>query len=123
MSLRFCPVCKNYLYLQNTDSALNLACHHCGYNTKFEPKSSEEALILETTFAVTGAGAKQTVPVLNEYTKLDPTMPRLTTVACPNAACPSQADPAKRDVLYIKTDAQNLKYQYCCRVCDTQWSS
>ena len=123
MSLRFCPVCKNYLYLQNTDSALNLACHHCGYNTKFEPKSSEEALILETTFAVTGVGAKQTVPILNEYTKLDPTMPRLTTVACPNAACPSQADPAKRDVLYIKTDAQNLKYQYSCRVCDTQWSS
>lgn len=123
MSLRFCPVCSNYLYLKNTETGLMTTCYHCGYNTKFTPASSAEALILETTFAATGAAAKQTAPVLNEYTKLDPTMPHLKTIACPNQACPSQADPTKRDVLYIKTDAQNLKYQYCCMVCDTQWSS
>lgn len=123
MSFRGCPVCHNYLYLQTAESALNMTCLHCGYKTEFKPKTAEEALILETTFAATGAGAKQTAPVMNEYTKLDPTMPHLRTVACPNQACPSQADASKRDVIYIKTDAQNLKYQYCCMVCDTQWGS
>ena len=123
MSLRFCPVCNNYLYLRNMEAGLNMTCLHCGYVNKFSPTSSEDALILETTFAATGPAAKQTAPVLNEYTKLDPTIPHLKTVACPNKECPTQADPAKRDVIYIKTDAQNLKYQYCCMVCDTQWSS
>jgi hypothetical protein len=85
------------------------------------PKNSKEALVLETTFAA--AGTKQTVPVLNEYTKLDPTLPHLKTIACPNTSCPSQADASLRDVLFVKTDAKNLKYQYACTVCNTQWGS
>lgn len=85
------------------------------------PKTSEEALILETTFHAS-AGQKQSGS-LNEYTKLDPTLPHLKTIPCPNAACPSQADPQTRDILYVKTDAKNLKYQYCCTVCNEQWGS
>lgn len=120
--MRFCPVCSYYLYHEaEADGALLLKCQHCGYNEPLAPKNSAEALILETNFAA--ATAKQTAPVLNEYTKLDPTLPRLKTIACPNAACPSQADAALRDVLYVKTDAKNLKYQYACRVCSTQWGS
>lgn len=129
--MRFCPVCDNYLYLQTAEaseagepSALTLLCRHCGYEEKMAPKTSDEALVLETVFSGAAAGAasggKQ---ALNEYTKLDPTLPRLKTIACPNAACPSQADPASRDILYIKTDAKNLKYQYACTVCGTQWGS
>jgi aspartate carbamoyltransferase regulatory subunit len=86
------------------------------------PKSSEEALILETTFHA-ASGQKQTVRALNDYTKLDPTLPHLKTIPCPNMACPSQADPNTRDILYVKTDAKNLKYQYCCTVCNEQWGS
>ena len=123
MSFRGCPVCHNHLYLRTEETTLNMVCLHCGYKTEFKPKSAEEALILETTFAATGSAAKQTTAVLNEYTKLDPTMPHLTTVACPNQTCLTQADAAKRDVIYIKTDAQKLKYQYCCMVCDTEWAS
>jgi DNA-directed RNA polymerase subunit M/transcription elongation factor TFIIS len=129
--MRFCPVCDNYLYLQTAEATeagetptLTLLCRHCGYDEKMEPKSSDEALVLETVFSAAGAaGGKQTVSALNDYTKLDPTLPRLKTIACPNAACPSQADPASRDILYIKTDAKNLKYQYACTVCGTQWGS
>ncbi len=119
--MRFCPVCAYYLFLQNEEE-LRLLCRHCGYSEKMAPKNSEQALILETNFS-SAAAQQQTASQLNEYTKLDPTLPRLKTIPCPNAACPTQADPASRDILYIKTDAKNLKYQYCCTTCNTQWSS
>lgn len=120
--MRFCPVCANMLFLQNEVDVLQLLCRHCGYKEAMKPKSAEDALILETTFAATTT-TKQTTSAINEYTKLDPTLPHLKTISCPNQACPSQADPATRDILYVKTDAKNLKYQYCCTVCDTEWSS
>ncbi len=101
---------------------LELLCKHCGHKESMTPKDSTEALILETTFN-SSASQKQTTSQLNEYTKRDPTLPHLKTIACPNAACPTQSDPETRDILYIKTDAKNLKYQYCCTVCDTQWGS
>lgn len=123
--MRFCPVCAYYLFLVRNDDDgkdIDLLCRHCGYKEKMAPKSSDEALILETNFAA-AASQKQTTSQLNEFTKLDPTLPRLKTIACPNQDCPTQADPATRDILYIKTDAKNLKYQYACTVCSTQWGS
>ena len=104
------------------DKILHLMCRHCGYSEEMQPKTSEEALILMTVFN-TANNQKQTVSAINDYTKLDPTLPHLKTIACPNNTCPTQADPATRDILYIKTDAKNLKYQYSCAVCNTQWGS
>jgi aspartate carbamoyltransferase regulatory subunit len=85
------------------------------------PQNATDALVLETTFNK-ATNAKQTVSQLNAYTKLDPTLPHLTTIACPNKICASNKD-TPRDILYIKTDAKNLKYQYSCVVCDWQWGS
>jgi len=99
-----------------------LHCLHCGYQEAMKPTSASAALVLEKVFNAVN-GQKQTKSQLNEYTKLDPTLPHLKTIACANQACPSQADEGLRDILYIKTDAKNLKYQYCCKRCDTQWSS
>jgi DNA-directed RNA polymerase subunit M/transcription elongation factor TFIIS len=121
--MRFCHVCSNYLFLQDeAEAGLQLLCRHCGYKELMAPKSAEDALILETTFNV-ASNQKQTTSQLNEYTKLDPTLPHLKTIACPNQACASQGDPALRDILYVKTDAKNLKFQYSCTVCSTQWGS
>ena len=123
--MRFCPVCAYYLFLEpQTEEKFILLCRHCGYKEPMEPKKPSEALILETNFVAAGS-QKQTDSQLNDFTKLDPTLPRLTTSPCPNSACQTNAQmaPAPRDILYIKTDAKNLKYQYCCTVCDTQWSS
>lgn len=121
--MRFCPVCAYYLFLQDqAEAGLHLLCRHCGYTDKMNPKSSAEALILETSFASAGT-QKQTESHLNEYTKLDPTLPRLTTIQCPNQDCDTRKAGATPDILYIKTDAKNLKYQYCCNVCNTQWGS
>lgn len=121
--MRFCGVCRNYLFLQlEGEEGLQLLCRHCGFKEKMDPKSASDALVLETTFNV-AANQKQTVSQLNEYTRLDPTLPHLKTIACPNQSCPTQAKPEDRDILYIKTDAKSLKYQYSCTVCSTQWGS
>jgi len=86
------------------------------------PTTASDALILETTFNV-ATNQKQTVSQLDAYTKLDATLPHLKTIACPNEVCPSQADVNLRKILYMKTDAKKLKYQYSCTVCDHQWGS
>jgi hypothetical protein len=123
-------VCSYYLYLDvakteeegATIKELTLLCRHCGFKEPMQPKSSEDALILEMNVS-SASNQKQTVSQINAYTKQDPTLPHLKTIPCPNQECPSQADSTTRDILYIKTDAKNLKYQYCCTVCDTQWGS
>ena len=120
MPLRFCPVCNNSVFFQdNKVAGLSLVCRHCGFNKAMNPANSEEALILETSFG--SAKDMSAVSQLNEYTKLDPTLPHLKTIPCPNAACPST--PATRKILYKKTDIKNLKFEYSCTTCQTAWSS
>ena len=121
--MRFCSICSNYLFLQDeAEAGLHLLCRHCGFKEQMDPKSANDALILETVFNI-ATNQKQLVSQLNAYTKMDPTLPHLKTIACPNQSCPSQSDESLRDILYIKTDAKNLKYQYSCTVCETQWGS
>lgn len=120
--MRFCPVCSNYLFLNDELAHLRLLCRHCGHQEIMAPTTASDALILETTFNV-ATNQKQTVSQLDAYTKLDATLPHLKTIACPNEVCPSQADVNLRKILYMKTDAKKLKYQYSCTVCDHQWGS
>lgn len=126
--MRFCPICAYYLFLQidkddeATNGSVMQLCRHCGYKEPLAPTSSKEALVLETGIS-TPSSSKQTTSQMNEFTRLDPTLPRLTTIPCPNTACASTADISLRNILFIKTDAKNLKYQYACTVCETQWGS
>jgi len=122
--LRFCPRCEYYLFLNAADGRVHLNCKNCGFTEPFTPASSEEALILETEFragsSATGAASGITV---NSYTLLDPTLPHVKTIRCPNSECRSTADASIRDVIYIKTDPQNMRFQYICTVCTKQWTS
>jgi len=123
--MRFCPVCNYYLYHSNNADKLVLQCRQCGYNEALQPKSADEALILETTFQATGtsSGLGASGVTVNAYTLADPTLPHTKSLKCPQATCPSAGDVEKRDVIYIKTDAAALKFQYICTVCQTQWRS
>jgi DNA-directed RNA polymerase subunit M/transcription elongation factor TFIIS len=123
--MRFCPQCNYYLYLNAaSDAPVQYLCKNCGYNEDLKPKSKEEALILETNFRTgSSAGGAASGITINEFTLADPTLPHVKTLRCPNTSCPSTADESLRDVIYIKTDPTNLKFQYVCTVCKTQWSS
>lgn len=122
--MRFCPRCSYYLYLNAAGGTVTHQCKNCGYSTPLAPKSKEDALILETNFrsGSSASGAASGVSV-NAYTLMDPTLPHVKTLRCANADCESNRDESKRDVIYIKTDPTNLKFQYICTVCKTQWMS
>lgn len=116
--MKFCPTCRNYLYLNATaDGELMRICRNCGYQEKDE----KGGLVLETNLKeTTSEGYKVLV---NEFTKTDPTLPHVDTIKCPNGGCASNAGSAKRDVIYLKYDPINMKFLYICNVCDTQWKS
>lgn len=80
--------------------------------------------MLETSFRTgsSASGAASGITV-NAYTLMDPTLPHVNTLRCPNGACPSRSNEALRDVIYIKVDPTNLKFQYICTVCKEQWTS
>jgi DNA-directed RNA polymerase subunit M/transcription elongation factor TFIIS len=124
--MRFCPSCENQLYSrtdvaeaesESTVEKLLLVCRTCGY----QEEDKKGGLVLEINLEErTSEGYKI---LLNEFTKLDPTLPHVNTIKCPNGACASNTSGAERDVIYLKYDAENLKFLYICNLCDTQWKS
>jgi len=70
--------------------------------------------------------------LVNEYTKLDPTLPRVSNIPCPNAACISNRvheekvtseDQLPHEVIYLRYNDAQLKFVYICNLCDTVWKS
>lgn len=117
----FCPTCRYYMYLdENTEQkTLRRICRNCGH----EEEQKDGGLILEIDLKEkTSEGYKI---LMNEFTQLDPTLPHVNTIKCPNASCASNAGSAEKDVIYLKYDAVNLKFLYICNVpdCKTQWKS
>ena len=61
--------------------------------------------------------------IINKYTKLDPTIPRINTVVCPNVECSSNTDDSvEKEILYIRYDDTNMKFIYLCANCDKIWN-
>ena len=61
--------------------------------------------------------------IINKYTKMDPTLPRINTILCPNAACETNTKDLEREIIYIRYDDINMKYVYLCSTCDTVWKT
>lgn len=66
--------------------------------------------------------------IMNKYIKLDPTLPRIHNIPCPNEHCESNKseddkDHKQREVIYIRYDNNNLKYIYMCCICNQTWHS
>jgi hypothetical protein len=63
--------------------------------------------------------------IINKYTKLDPTLPRIYNVKCPNADCKTNKEKNDKpaEVIYVRYDDDALKYLYICADCDTTWKT
>ena len=122
--MHFCEKCQNMYYLKiGEDDANKLIyyCRNCGHEDS--TLTAENICVSETTVRRDSQKYTQTI---NEYTKEDPTLPRITTIRCPNQECPSNgegADGGNREVLYIRYDDKNMKYIYMCTTCDTVWKT
>ena len=114
--MKFCEKCDNMYYIGiNTDNPNKLTyyCRNCSYvdNTITE----DSICVTNTQFK---KGEHQFNHLFNEYTKMDPTLPRLYNIECPNNGCET-----KNGVIYIRYDNENLKYLYVCIDCDAKWKT
>ena len=89
--MKFCTECHNMYYLKVSDddsetvsNILIYYCRNCGY----EEITSNEGSICVSDIELK-RGEKKYTHAVNEYTKYDPTLPRINTIKCPNQECVS----------------------------------
>ena len=120
--MKFCNQCSNMLYIsidENDTNKLIYYCRNCG--EKDESITDEGVCVLNTQLK---KGEQKFNHIINKYTKLDPTLPRIYNIKCPNGACKSNVDDKGHpEVIYIRYDDNNLKYLYLCSECDNIWKT
>lgn len=125
--MKFCNNCDNMLYirlLKEDSNKLIYYCRNCG-NTD-EELNKDNLCVSNTNIA---SKDKAYLQDINEFTKLDPTLPRTQNIKCPNQSCPSNHksdDPSitnKNEIIYLRYDDVNLNYVYICTQCDTIWKT
>ena len=130
--MHFCPKCGNMYYLTLFDkdqTKLIYYCRNCGNEDKTLVNNLNNLFVSKTEIN-TQMNYKD---VINKYTKLDPTLPRITNIDCPNEACKSrhmieqkdgtELPEQEKEILYIRYDDANMKFVYLCGVCNTVWNT
>jgi len=119
--MHFCSNCSNMYYIRiNSDDPNKLVyyCRKCG---------NEDKLLAIENVCVSKTQVKKSEQtfshIVNSYTKLDPTLPRINNVLCPDADCPTNKNGVSREIIYIRYDDINMKYIYLCSECDTIWKT
>ena len=140
--MRFCDNCENMYYIRiNADEPNKLVyyCRNCG---------NEDTTLEVDNVCVSKINLKKkdvAFSTVNKYTKLDPTLPRVTNVLCPNEACNKRSDKQSdkgsdkqsdkqrekgseksndnKEIICIRSDDINMKYMYLCAECDTTWTN
>lgn len=102
---------------------LTYYCRNCKYVD--ETITEDKLCVLNTQFK---KGEQKFNHIINKYTKLDPTLPRIYNVKCPNLECKtnhntSDTQDGQTEVIYVRYDDDNLKYLYICAECDTTWKT
>jgi DNA-directed RNA polymerase subunit M/transcription elongation factor TFIIS len=119
IEMKFCEVCNNMYYIGINEKDSNQLIHYCrNCGHKDETSASENICILNTQLK---KKEQKFAHIINEYTKLDPTLPRINNMKCPNAACKTNTEGKPCEVIYIRYDDDNMKYLYMCVECDNVW--
>jgi DNA-directed RNA polymerase subunit M/transcription elongation factor TFIIS len=105
---------------ENDTNKLIYYCRNCG--NKDETITDEGVCVLNTELK---KGEQKFNHIINKYTKLDPTLPRIYNIKCPNFGCKTNTETGDKmpEVIYIRYDDDNLKYLYICSECDHTWKT
>jgi len=112
-----------YIRLSEEDpNSIVYYCRNCGHENK--NISLDSVTISKTNFK----HSKQKYnAIINKYTKMDPTLPRINTIKCPNQSCDSneagKEREREREVIYLRYDDINMNFVYMCSTCDTVWNT
>jgi DNA-directed RNA polymerase subunit M/transcription elongation factor TFIIS len=86
--MHFCINCQNMYYLkireEDGGNTLNYYCRNCGHEDT--TLTAESICVSETQLR---RSEQKFTHMINEYTKFDPTLPRINTIKCPNQECVS----------------------------------
>ena len=128
--MHFCSICSNMYYISITpENELQYYCRHCG---NIDNTIASENICVSKVNVKHSTTPQSFSQVVNKYTKLDPTLPRIHTMRCPNDECPSNAkssdvaggsSKSKSEIIYVRYDDTNLKYVYLCAKCDKVWNT
>ena len=115
--MHFCHNCQNMYYLRidsENPNKLIYYCRNCGNEDTLTDVCISHTQIKksEQSFA----------HIINKYTKLDPTLPRVSKILCPSADCGTNTADVPREIIYIRYDDVNMKYVYLCSTCDSVWT-
>lgn len=119
--MHFCVKCDNMYYMKLKDGETNKLIYYCR-NCKHEADDLTESDVCVLKTQVKRSEEKYS-HVINEYTKEDPTLPRIKTIKCPNQDCASNKGEVEREVIYIRYDDAKMKYVYMCAHCNTMWKT
>ncbi len=115
-----CPKCEYYMPLvvirEDEKDTFKRQCRNCGHM-----QNETAGLVMQMMVQEKAGEAFQII--LNDFTVLDPRLPHVNTLPCPNEACKTNTEGAEKDVIYMKYDAENMKFLYICTVCKTKWRS
>ena len=146
--MKFCTKCDNMYYISISEKDSNVLSYYCRSCGHVDDTLTEEGVcILDTQLK---KGKQKFNHIINEYTKMDPTLPRIYNIPSPNTLCLTHGskttssatsastsssaeassldkvnpDEAKQsEVIYMRYDDTNLKYIYICTTCDTVWKT
>ena len=119
--MHFCNQCSFMYYIsidEDDSNKLLYYCRNCG--NKDSSISVEDNTVLKNQLK---KSEQEFSHIINKYTKLDPTLPRISNILCPNMDCATNKDKEQREILYIRYDNINMKYVYLCSTCDTVWKT
>ena len=122
--MKFCVSCNNMYYIkidENKQDQLIYYCRNCG-DRNFDIENGG-VCVINTQLK---RGVNHFEHIVNKYTKLDPTLPRIYNIPCPNKDCCTNSTKRSKDdsreILYIRYDDSKLKYLYMCCKCDNIWT-
>ena len=120
--MKFCSTCDNMYYINVSETdvdKLEYYCRNCG--------NKDDANDIQGTMSVSKVQFVNDVTnmshIINKYTKLDPSLPRIDHIPCPNPECSTNTNDTKREIIYIRYDETNIKYVYLCTECDFTWKT
>ena len=116
--MNFCNKCDNMLFVKLSLDDPNVLVNYCRNCGNEAIPTAENLCIFKNNLKKNDTKYDN---YINEYTKLDPTLPRITTIKCTNLECLSNKDDDKREIISVRYDDDKLKYVYLCAVCDNVW--
>lgn len=120
----FCPKCGNnfsnfYLEEINGVSVLSYKCNTCLYSLNVSPEEQRKNALLFSKNNINNKPDR----ILNSDMCMDASLPRSSTIKCPNEKCPSNTDKNKEPEV-VKVEYNNEKamaYICCYPECHSKW--